>query len=48
MAKPKLLYYAILQYQSETLALLNENFDVTELEDPSRDTDDVLATAEVV
>lgn len=48
MAKPKLLYYSMLQYQRETLALLHENFDVIELENPSRDTDEVLATVDVV
>lgn len=47
MTKPKLLYYSMLQYQRDTLALLNENFDVIELENPSFDSDDLLATVDV-
>lgn len=47
MAKPKILYYTMLQYQSDTLALLNESFEVTKLENPSCDSDEVLASADV-
>lgn len=48
MAKARLLYYSMLQYQLETLALLHEWFDVVELENPSQDSDDVLAGIEVL
>jgi phosphoglycerate dehydrogenase-like enzyme/CMP-N-acetylneuraminic acid synthetase len=47
MAKPKILYYSMLQYQMDTLALLNEHFEVIELENPSCDSDEVLATVDV-
>lgn len=47
MAKPKMLYYSMLQYQRETLALLNENFEVIELENPSCDSEEALATVDV-
>lgn len=47
MAKPKILYYSILQYQKDTLALLKEHFEVIELDNPSCDTDEVLATIDV-
>lgn len=48
MARPKLLYYSMLQYQKETLALLRENFEVIELATPSCDTEEVLATVAVI
>jgi D-3-phosphoglycerate dehydrogenase len=48
MAKPKILYYSLLQYQERTISLLEEKFEVIELENPSRDRDDVLATVDVV
>lgn len=48
MIKPKLLYYTMLQYQQETLALMHKRFDVIELENPSQDTDEVLASVDVV
>lgn len=48
MAKPKLLYYSMLQYQPETLALLRERFDVVELDNPSHDNGEVLAGVEVL
>lgn len=47
MAKPKILYYSILQYQRDTLSLLHENFEVIELENPSYDSDEVLETVDV-
>ena len=48
MAKARLLYYSMLQYQPETLTLLHQRFDVVELENPSQDSDDVLAGIEVL
>lgn len=48
MIKPKLLYYSMLQYQPDTLALLHENFEVIELANPSCDTDEVLASVNVI
>ena len=47
MARPKLLYYSMLQYQRDALALLNGNFEVIELENPSCDSDEVLAKVNV-
>ena len=48
MEKYKLLYYSMLQYQNDTLALLHENFDVIDRENPSYDSDGLLATIDVV
>lgn len=48
MTKPRLLYYSMLQYQPKTLALLHERFDVVELENPSQDTEELLASIDVV
>lgn len=38
----------MLQYQPKTLALLHERFDVTELENPSQDSDEILAEIDVL
>lgn len=48
MKKSRLLYYSMLQYQEETRAFLQEHFDVIELADPSHDTDEILASVDVV
>lgn len=47
MAKPKLLYYKMLQYQPESLALLREHFEVVERDTPASDDDALLADVEV-
>ncbi len=47
MAKPKILYYTMLQYQRESLALLQEHFEVIELDNPSCDSDELLAVVDV-
>jgi D-3-phosphoglycerate dehydrogenase len=46
--KPKALYYHILGYQPENLALLRTIFDSHELDDPRQDTNAVLAETEVL
>lgn len=46
--KPKAIYYSMLRYQPESLALLHERFDVIELPDPSHDTPELLGRAEVL
>lgn len=46
--RPTLVYYEILKYQPENLALLEERFDLVRLPDPGCDTPEVLARAEVV
>ena len=43
MAKPRLLYYAVLRYAPENLDVLRAAFDVVELPDPRADRDEVLA-----
>jgi D-3-phosphoglycerate dehydrogenase len=45
MIKTKLLYYEILNYDSENIALLNEHFEVLSLPDPSYDTPEILLQA---
>jgi D-3-phosphoglycerate dehydrogenase len=48
VTKPNLLYYSVLQYQKESLARLNEHFEVSVVESPAFDRRDILETAEVV
>jgi len=50
MSKPKktLIYYRILQYQEENLEFLKKHFDVIYLEDPDKDTPEILSKAEVI
>lgn len=43
-AKPRLLYYRMMNYMPENRALLDAHFDVVELETPADDSDAVLAT----
>lgn len=43
-AKPRLLYYRMMNYMPENRRLLDTHFDVVELETPADDNDDVLAT----
>lgn len=45
---PKALYYNILQYQDENLKLLQDNFDLKILENPTEDTDELLSDIDVV
>ena len=37
MAKPTLIYYSVLKYQSGNLRLLHDNFEVIELPNPDHD-----------
>jgi D-3-phosphoglycerate dehydrogenase len=46
--KPRAIYYRVLGYQPENLALLHEAFAVVELDDPRQDTDEMLADADVL
>jgi D-3-phosphoglycerate dehydrogenase len=46
--RPVALYYSVLDFQPETLAAINEHFDVMILPDPSHDTDAMLAIATVL
>ena len=46
--KPRALYYGILKYSEQNLALLHRAFEVTELPDPRADRDEVLAATEVL
>lgn len=46
--KPRALYYRIMSYQTEPLALMRSAFDVVELDDPRFDTDDLLADVDVL
>lgn len=46
--KPRALYYRILRYQPENLALIRAVFDTRELDDPRQDTDAALADIEVL
>ena len=46
--KPAALYYRVLKYQPENLARLAREFDVTELEDPTQDTPEILSGTEVL
>lgn len=48
MTKPVAIYYRILKYQSENLALLRQKFDLVELETPDQDTPELLARVEVL
>lgn len=47
-SRPKALYYSMLRYQPESLALLNEYFDLTTLPTPQEDTPEILAQTEVL
>lgn len=47
MSKPIALYYDVLQYQSENLALLERHFDVRRLLTPGDDTTEVLSHVEI-
>lgn len=42
--KPRLLYYSLLSYQPENVALMRAHFDVVERPDPRDDDDELLAT----
>lgn len=46
--KPKAIYYSMLKYQPESRRLLEESFDLVELPNPSHDTAELLADAEVL
>lgn len=46
MAKPAILYYDILEFQPENLALLRQHFDVITVPDPSHDTPENLLRAQ--
>ncbi|MBN2059254.1 MAG: hydroxyacid dehydrogenase [Deltaproteobacteria bacterium] len=46
--KHTLIYYSILEYRPENLKLLNDNFHVITLSDPSEDTPDLLKKADVI
>ena len=48
MSTPKLLYYSILKYQDDNLKLLNDKFNVIEVENPFFDNDDILSNIDVV
>jgi len=47
MAKPKLLYYEILQYQESTLALLRKHFEIVSLASPKEDNEFILKQVDV-
>ena len=47
MSKPKLLYYRILNFHDDNLTAIKTFFDPILLEDPSYDTDEILASVEV-
>src|SRR4030042_6437780 len=46
--KKTLLYYSILNYQPRNIALLNDLFEVIECADPSKNTPELLARAQVI
>jgi phosphoglycerate dehydrogenase-like enzyme len=46
--KPVALYYRILKYQPENLALLNSEFSIEMLDSPTEDTSELLAKVEVL
>jgi D-3-phosphoglycerate dehydrogenase len=48
MPKPRALYYRMLQYQPENVALLEEAFDLSVLDTPADDTPDVLRRTNVL
>ena len=45
--RPNALYYSVLEYQSENLAVLRDHFHVTECYCPTEDDTDTLATTEL-
>lgn len=48
MSHPTLLYYDILHYSPENIELLNKNFRLISLPDPSQDTSEILNQANVI
>jgi phosphoglycerate dehydrogenase-like enzyme len=46
--KPRVIYYRVLKYQPENVDLLHAKFDVVTSDDPRRDSDEVLATADAI
>jgi phosphoglycerate dehydrogenase-like enzyme len=48
MGKKKLIYYEILNYQPENLALLHEHFDVIVLPSPNHDTSETLSAVDII
>lgn len=48
MAKPRALYYRMLQYQPENVALLESHFDLHVLDTPADDTEEILKRTEVL
>ena len=47
MARPKAMYYEILHFEPDNLALLGDHFDLIELPDPRHDSDQALAEINV-
>ena len=47
MRKPALLYYEILDFQTDNIRYMNEHFDLSIIEDPTQDKDKMLEKAEV-
>jgi D-3-phosphoglycerate dehydrogenase len=47
-SRPVCLYYGMLKYQPENLALLRQSFECIELSDPSQDTSEILDRVEVL
>ncbi len=47
-SKKPVIYYKILQYQTENLELLNKHFDIIYLNNPNEDTPELLGKAEVI
>lgn len=48
MSKPSLIYYEIQDFQKKTLDYIHQHFNVTTLQDPDQDTDEILKSAQVV
>ena len=48
MPKPRALYYRILNFDPENLAILHQHFDMIELEDPRQDSDEALSSVELL
>ena len=48
MSKPSLIYYEIQDFQKKTLDYIDQHFNVTTLQDPDQDTDEILKSAQVV
>ena len=48
MTRPVAVYYRMMQYQPENLALLRSHFELLELDDPRQDSDAVLMRADVL